>query len=137
MTTQDPGRKHLATAMNRRRASLHTTWDEVARRGGISVATLRRVRNGNDPITIDTVIAIERGLNWDEGHVDAILTGAPTPPTSAPIPPAPPGIDPKRWKSWDDTGRQVVLDAIRIAERNRAHEQERIHPNERQRTREA
>lgn len=137
MTTPDPGRKQLATAMNRRRAALHTTWDEVARRGGISVATLRRARNGNDPLTIDTVIAIERGLNWEDGQVEAILNGAPVPPASAPAPPAPPGVDPKRWESWDATGRQVVLDAIRIAERNRAREQERIHPNERQRTREA
>lgn len=129
MTTPDPGRKQLATAMNRRRAALHIKWDDVARRGGISVATLRRARNGTEPLTIDTIIAIERGLNWEDGHVEAILDGAPTPPASAPIPPAPPGIDPKRWNSWDDTGRQVVLDALSIAEnlneRNHTDEGER------------
>lgn len=35
-------------------------------------------------------------------------------------PPGPPdGIDPKRWASYDDTGRQMVLDAMKIAERRR------------------
>lgn len=45
-------------------------------------------------------------------------------------PPPPDGIDPKRWASYDDTGRQMVLDALKIAERRRA----RIHSNEGART---
>ncbi len=126
MTAQDPGRQRLATAMNRRRAALGIRWQEVAQRGGISIPTLRRARNSDDPLTIDTIIAIERGLNWEEGHVEAILGGAPEPPASAPIPPAPPGINPKRWKSWDATGRQLVLDALGAAEKR----DRRNHSNE-------
>ena len=133
MTAPDPGRKQLADAMNRRRAALNIKWDEVARRGGISTATLRRARNGgsDETLTIDTIAAIERGLNWKEGTVEAMLTGAPVPPASAPPPSAPPGFDPKLWKAYDDVGRQAVLDGMRIADRRRA----RNHPDEGERDR--
>jgi hypothetical protein len=42
------------------------------------------------------------------------------------LPQPPPGIDPARWASWDDVGRQQVLDAMKIAERRRA----RVHSKE-------
>jgi transcriptional regulator with XRE-family HTH domain len=45
------------------------------------------------------------------------------PDAATPLPPD--GIDPKQWASWDDTGRQMVLDALKIAERRRAQ----IHSN--------
>lgn len=122
MTSQDPARQQLAATMNRRRAALNIKWDEVARRGGISTATLRRARNGSgdETLTIDTIAAIERGLSWEEGTVEAILTGAPVPLASAPIPPAPPGFDPKLWQSYDDVGRQAILDGYRLADKRRA-----------------
>jgi hypothetical protein len=121
MTSRDLARQQLATAMNRRRAALNIKWDDVARRGGISTATLRRARNGDgdETLTIDTIAAIERGLSWEEGTVEAMLTGAPVPQASAPIPPVPPGFDPKLWQSYDDVGRQAILDGIRIADRRR------------------
>jgi len=41
------------------------------------------------------------------------------------MPPPPDGIDPKRWATYDDTGRQMILDAMKIAEHRRAQ----IHSN--------
>lgn len=35
------------------------------------------------------------------------------------VPPAPDGIDPRRWASYDDIGRQAILDALHIADRRR------------------
>jgi hypothetical protein len=49
-------------------------WDEVAAAGGISVATLRRVRKGAT-LTTDNKVAIERGLRWAANSVDRILVG--------------------------------------------------------------
>lgn len=114
MMAPDPGREQLAAAMNRRRAALHIKWDEVARRGGISIATLRRARKGEGPLTLDTCIAIDRGLSWEEGHTEAILAGAPTPAESAPTPPAPPGIDPKRWRTYDAERQAQIIELRRL-----------------------
>jgi hypothetical protein len=65
--------------MDRRRAELGLTWDEVAAAGGTSVATLRRVRRGAT-ITSDNIVAIERGLQWRSDSVRRVLAdGEPTP----------------------------------------------------------
>jgi transcriptional regulator with XRE-family HTH domain len=64
--------------MNRRRAELGITWDEVAQRGGISVAWLRKIRKGQADITTDMKYAIQRGLAWPDGQVDGALAGSPT-----------------------------------------------------------
>lgn len=77
---QSRRRRELADEMNRQRANLRLTWDQVAQRADISVATLRRLRNSDDPVTLDTMIGIDRALEWESGHVEARLDGR-TPPS--------------------------------------------------------
>jgi transcriptional regulator with XRE-family HTH domain len=72
---QSQRRRDLAAEMNRQRAKLRLTWDQVAQRAGISVATLRRLRNSDDPVTLDTMVGIDEALEWGSGHVEARLAG--------------------------------------------------------------
>jgi hypothetical protein len=62
--------------MSSSRAEQRLTWEAVAAKGQISVATLRRVRNQlNSELTEDTKLAIEDGLRWLRGDVDRVLDG--------------------------------------------------------------
>lgn len=74
MPTEPGDWRRLAERMDYRRAELMMTWDDVAGTGGISVATLRRVRRGA-PVTIDNALAIERGLRWASDSVRRVLAG--------------------------------------------------------------
>lgn len=119
---RDERRRQLADAMNRRRAELRTTWDKVARRGGVSVATLRRARRGSDDLTLDTIVAIEMGLDWEPGYVEEVLSGrVPAPAarrkshSASEEPPAGWGIDPKEWARWEPIDRENILGAIAVA----------------------
>jgi hypothetical protein len=72
----DDRRQKLAELMNESRARQGLKWNQVAERGGISVAMLRRIRRrGDTPLTLDSKAAIERGLGWPEGSIDTILSG--------------------------------------------------------------
>lgn len=73
---QSKPRRGLAEEMNRRRAQLRLTWEQVATRAGISIATLRRLRNSDDPVSIDTMIGIDSALEWKPGYTEARLNGA-------------------------------------------------------------
>lgn len=77
---QSKPRRDLAEEMNRRRAQLRLTWDQVSVRAGVSIATLRRLRNGDDPVSLDTMIGIDGALEWEPGYVEARLNGR-RPPT--------------------------------------------------------
>lgn len=70
---QDEARKRLAEAMEARRDQLGITWRQVAAAGGTTYETLRAVRQGTNEITPPTRRAIEAGLHWPGGYVDAIL----------------------------------------------------------------
>lgn len=73
--------------------------------------------------------AIAAGLRapYESVRLAAIAQWLPAEGTRRPsMPPAPAGIDPKQWASWDDVGRQQVLDAMKIAERRRT----KLHSNE-------
>lgn len=73
---EDPeARKRLADLMNVARARQRMTWEDVAQRGGISVALLRNIRKDRAPITLDSEVAIERGLRLPDGWVRRVLTG--------------------------------------------------------------
>lgn len=74
MPTESGDWRRLAELMDYRRAELGLTWDEVAATGGMSVATLRRVRRGHT-ITSDNMVAIERGLQWGLDSVRRVLAG--------------------------------------------------------------
>lgn len=66
----------LAEIMDHSRAQQQMTWDQVALRAGISTAQLRRMKNGQQrALTLDGILAVERGLNWPDGTVNAILDG--------------------------------------------------------------
>ncbi|WP_160051455.1 helix-turn-helix transcriptional regulator [Nocardiopsis sp. FR26] len=82
MTThgQPPERARLRELMEARQEQLGLSWGEVAKAGGVKMNTLYRVRAGVATIQQTTKRAIEDGLQWDEGSVDAILGGGdPTP----------------------------------------------------------
>lgn len=74
----------LAQHMETRRQELRLTWDQVAVRGSITAETLRQVRIGDRPIRPLTKRAIEEGLDWPAGTVDAILTGLTAQPLDRP-----------------------------------------------------
>jgi hypothetical protein len=75
MTARSDGRQRLTQHMEGRQAELRLTWADVAQRGDISVALLRRIRNGGARLTAKSKVAIEVGLDWPRGTVDAILAG--------------------------------------------------------------
>ncbi|WP_148088714.1 hypothetical protein [Saccharothrix texasensis] len=68
-------RRRLNDVMDAQRVSLGRTWRDVAARGGISYETLRAARNGSGDIPALTRAAMDRGLDWPAGTVDAILDG--------------------------------------------------------------
>lgn len=70
-------RKRLADAMDERRIELGLTWREVAQRGRISPETVRAARNGSSNIPPLTAKALEEGLAWRRGTIEAILSGEP------------------------------------------------------------
>jgi hypothetical protein len=76
MPAMSGDRQRLADQMDESRAEQSMSWEQVAQRGGISIALLRRIRSGGR-ITKDSEIAIERGLNWVRGSVANILRGGP------------------------------------------------------------
>ena len=81
----------LGAAVRLRRKQLKLTQADVAERGGLGVTTVRGIENNRlcQP-TGSTQRALERGLEWLPGSVDAILKGgAPrTQETAPPVAPA-------------------------------------------------
>ncbi|MFB9307533.1 hypothetical protein, partial [Kibdelosporangium philippinense] len=70
----DADRERLAELMDESRAEQGLIWEQVAARGKISIALLRRIRKGGS-LTEDSKIAIERGLDWTRGSVNEVLAG--------------------------------------------------------------
>jgi hypothetical protein len=64
----------LADLMERRCVQLHLTWTQVAERGGTTTESIRQARNGKTMRAL-TQYAIERGLAWQQGSMQAILNG--------------------------------------------------------------
>lgn len=86
-TPQTPERIRLRRFMQTRQRKLGRTWAEIAAKGGVKANTLYRVRVGTEAILPTTRRAIEAGLDWDQGSVDAILAGGdPTPASSSESP---------------------------------------------------
>lgn len=71
----DDGRARLAAKMEDRRLALGRTWAQVADQGSTTTETLRQIRAGGTPMRALTKRAVEMGLHWASGSVDAILSG--------------------------------------------------------------
>jgi hypothetical protein len=80
MAIEDVDRQRLEDAMTARRDQLGVTWRKIAKDAAISYETLRATMRGRGDVPSTTRRAIERGLQWPTGMVDAILTNA-TPPS--------------------------------------------------------
>lgn len=84
--------------------------------------TINKIRHGTAPRMPEDgklrAIAAALRAPYDSVRQAALAQWFPDGDRAATAPP-PDGIDPKRWASYDDTGRQMVLDAMKIAERRR------------------
>jgi hypothetical protein len=77
---QSPERARLRTHIEDQVEALDITWAELARASGVPYETIRRVRDGNRPITKDVRDRLEDGLGWARGSIRDILDGGdPTP----------------------------------------------------------
>ena len=119
---QSKPRRQLADEMDRQRAKLRLTWDQVAERAGISIATLRRLRNDDGPVSLDTMIGVDQALGWEPGHVEARLAGREPPKTkAADVPPVPDGVhvDPGDWAAMTDHERAQYVRIVTGVRRRR------------------
>lgn len=120
MPAEDNPRTRLGDAMDQRRAHLRMQWNDVADKAEISVAHLRRVRNGTQALNPVLMAAIDDALQWQRGSVQAILDGGEPIPlkstTSAPRPwtAGPGGASQEPW--WanppDDLPDDVIWDGL-------------------------
>jgi hypothetical protein len=127
--TMDPHRERLKIAIEARAIELRLKLNKVAQRAGMSAGNFLRIRAGEVALTPFAIATIEQALEWEPGSIQAILDGGEPTPRSSPsdLPPAPPGIDPKEWASWDPLDRQMVLAAVQVAQARAAD----VHSNER------
>ena len=83
--------------------------------------TINKIRHGTAPRMPEDgkLRALAAALRAPYNSVRQAAVAQWFPDQSSGIPPAPDGIDPRRWASYDDVGRQAVLDALHIADRRR------------------
>ncbi len=68
-------RRQLAAHMNERRRQLRINWNEVARRAGMTVENLRRIRRGTISVSENAAVQIDAALGWEPGSVESFLAG--------------------------------------------------------------
>lgn len=124
-----PERERLTAAIGTRAVELRLKLNKVAVRAGMSTANFLRIRTGEVALTPLAIAALEQALEWESGSIQDILAGGQPTPRRQPsdLPPAPPGIDPAEWATWDPLDRRMVLAAVQIAQARVAS----VHPNER------
>jgi hypothetical protein len=115
MAITSAARRRLAALMDERRAELRLRWRDVADLGGLSYEVIRAVRNGTGEIRLLTQRGIEDGLKWQQGSIQAILSGG----DPVPVPDAPPADDERNaWLGLppDMTAeeRRTVLNYIEV-----------------------
>jgi len=76
-------RRQLAAHMNERRRQLRIDWNEVARRAGMTVENLRRIRRGTISVSENAAVQIDEALGWELGSVEAFLAGGVEPQAKA------------------------------------------------------
>lgn len=105
----DQARERLTAAMDERRLELRLRWNAVARRADMDASNLRRIRNGEIPVTMEAAYGIERALEWPRGRVDVLLgratahvgpVAAATPYEDPADPPPFPLLDETEWEMW-------------------------------------
>lgn len=107
--------------------------EDLIRESGIGRSTIQRLWAETNTVLPGrrTRRDLERTFGWSERSVDAILAGGyATPLHDEHGPPPGYGIDPKDWAKWDALGREMVLNAVRIANARA----EKIHSKEGERT---
>jgi AraC-like DNA-binding protein len=126
-------RDRLKAAIEDRALELRLRLRAVARRAEMSEANLFRIRNGEIAITPFAAAGIERALEWEPGTVEKVLAGhAPAARRKEHSPPELPagwGIDPKKWARYDPIDREMIVNAIRLAEQRAQTPGTRSHPN--------
>lgn len=75
MPTQPEERRQLARDMEKRRLELGLRWQEVADAGRVSLRALNNARTGDREIRPLTRQGIEKGLRWELGSIELILSG--------------------------------------------------------------
>lgn len=114
-------RSRLSAVMEARRLELDLSWDKVAKRAGISIAHLRRVRGGDVTLTAKAKWKIEQALLWNRGSIDLVLAGKD--PEPAPDPSASGELEPWEAHLWqtpqlsESERRQVIGLARTLLER--------------------
>ncbi|MEU8199423.1 hypothetical protein AB0C10_37130 [Microbispora amethystogenes] len=75
-------------ALQARADQLRMKWDVIAKRAGMSVAHLRRIRKGETPITPPMAAGLEAALKLQPGSIDDLLSGG----TLTPLPDVGPSL---------------------------------------------
>jgi hypothetical protein len=85
--------------------------------------TINKIRHGTAPRMPEDgklrAIAAALRAPYDSVRQAAMAQWFPDEAGCSATSPPPPGFDPKLWQSYDDMGRQAILDALRIADRRR------------------
>lgn len=82
--------ERLAREVRLRRQHLDLTQPEMAKRGPLSVTTIRYIENNRiDRLSRRSREALDRALDWVHGSTDAVLSGGTPIPAGAPTIPAP------------------------------------------------
>lgn len=109
-------RSRLSAVMEARRLELDLSWDKVAKRAGLSIAHLRRVRGGDVALTAKAKWKIEQALRWNRGSIDLVLAGKD--PEPAADPPVADDLEPWEAHLWQtpqlsEAARRRLIDLAR------------------------
>src|SRR5690606_33497610 len=129
--------RRLRDAIERRRAILGLSLNELAAGAHVHVGTVRRLRDWEGTPTPETVYGVEATLGWEDGSIAAILRGGD--PTHAPSldgPPAPPpgdglrsvrhGADVYYWLKIEVLGTPVDISMVDFGGQAGPGEMERL-----------
>jgi transcriptional regulator with XRE-family HTH domain len=125
--------KHIADAVEDRRLEIGLKKQDVATRAGVTPSYLRRVLNGDHPMSADVKAGLERALQWPFGYIDRIP--GPRKPPAAP----PPGsrYTQAEWDALDPSDRLLIADIQHKLDERKANAtaHKGDHPTERRRAR--
>lgn len=77
--------------MDKRRIDLRMSWQQVARRAGMTTTNLTRIRTGRSAISWAAIEGLERALLWSPGSIEAfVLHGTEPEELSGDAEPSPP-----------------------------------------------